>query len=58
VVREAFRNNLLPLAKKGHGLDIVVLAKKAACTTENKNLFQSLDKHWLAAKKKYENYPD
>jgi len=48
VVREAFRHNLATLA----GLDVVVLAKKAACDTDNKNLFQSLDKHWLVAQKK------
>lgn len=59
VVREAFRHNLSPLvggeSGNGPGLDIVVLAKKAACGTENKNLFQSLDKHWLAVQKECKN---
>lgn len=52
VVREAFRLGRSLLDKNGQGLDIVVLTKKAACAVDNKKLFQSLDKHWLATQKK------
>lgn len=40
----------MPLTGSGNGLDVVVLAKNAACGIENKKLFKSLDKHWLVAK--------
>lgn len=56
VVKEAFRLNLSGCLNGDSGneqsLDVVVLAKRPACETENKNLFQSLSKHWLEAKKK------
>ncbi len=53
LVREAFRNNKPILS----GLDIVVLTKQAACHTDNKKLFLSLDKHWQTLQKNAKN-PD
>jgi ribonuclease P protein component len=50
VVREAFRNKLVPQTDPGNGVDVVVLVRNAACKTENKSLFESLDKHWQVAK--------
>ena len=43
VIRESFRLN----KEKIGDLDIVVLNRSAAATTDNKALFDSLGKHWL-----------
>ena len=42
VVRESFRCNKDHLA----GLDIVVIAKPAAASAENKQLLTSIERHW------------
>ncbi len=43
VIRESFRLN----RDKIGGLDIVVLNRSAAASTNNKALYESLGRHWL-----------
>lgn len=54
-MREAFRLKFTD--REVPGLDVVVLAKRQASQTENRKLFQSLNKHWLIAQKHAKN-PD
>ncbi|MDX1515553.1 MAG: ribonuclease P protein component [Woeseiaceae bacterium] len=48
IVRESFRQHLREL----DGLDIVVMNRAAACDAASKELFASLEQHWLKRMKK------